>query len=522
MSRILLGGVFAVIVCAGAPFALGARSPAAQPAADRPNVVLIMADDLGWRDLGCYGNNLVDTPHIDGLAQSGMSFTQAYAYPTCSPTRVSLMTGDYPSRHGMSLHLNPHLRGWERLTPPASPSALAPGAFSLADLVATRGYDATLIGKWHLGYNTPFDMERLVMPPGMGPKTPRVAFGFSRPPDRSAPGIGAGYDQRLRDFARDNPGKGLGPQTLQAVRFIEQHRDQPFFCFLSYAAVHVPVEVRQDLTTKYWQRIVARNGLPDPRYLGLIEAMDESVGLVLEALDELNLSDNTVVIFGSDNGGVIQDFYGAGAIVTTNAPLRGQKSTLWEGGLRVPWIVRWPGVVAPGTKTAEPIITTDFLPTLGGLTGATPPTDYSGDGVNLVPLLRGKQAKLPPRALFWHLPAYMHVSSSPSSAVREGDYKLIEFLQDGHVELYDLTHDLGEDHDLAAAQPERAAALRAKLHQWRADVGAEMPTLNPNYDPEKAHIWTIRPDLPWEEAPLEPREDLPDRYAVRVPVPAKP
>jgi uncharacterized sulfatase len=507
--------VCALLAWAGAGAAISVRAAGApaNPRAGPPNVVFILADDLGWRDLQCYGNDLVDTPNIDGLARSGLSFSQAYAYPTCSPTRVSLMTGSYPSRFGMALHINPHRRGWARLAPPPSPSALTTTAVSLADLVATRGYVSTLIGKWNIGYDNPYDLARVEMSPALKEeKSERVAFGFKAPPAMGTPGLATSYDRRLQEFARENPGKGLGPQTFQAVRFIEQNRDRPFFCFLSYHAVHVPMEVRKDLATKYWQRVITRNALPDPLYLGMIEAMDESVGLVLGALAELKLSENTVVIFASDNGGLIQDYYGAGPIVTMNTPLRGQKSTVWEGGIRVPFIVRWPGVVRPDTKSAEPILTTDLFPTLGEISGATLPANYSGDGVSLVPLFRGAVSHLEPRSLFWHQPAYMHEQCSPSSAVREGDYKLIEFLEDNHIELYNLADDLGEEHNLAEQKPDFAAALRAKLYEWRKKVGAEMPTVNPNYDPAKAQIWTVRPKKPWGPTVLEARSDLPDRY----------
>lgn len=508
------------VACAGlsATMALGASTLVSQPAptasqSNRPNVVFILADDLGWRDLGCYGNNLVDTPNLDALAKSGMRFTQAYAYPTCSPTRVSLMTGDYPSRHGMALHWNTHRRGWERLGIPPSPHALSPNVTSLADLATSRGYNATLIGKWHLGYNNnPFDLSKVQMPPGMGEKTERVAFGFQKPPTLQDEGIGASYETRLQEFKRDNPHKNVGDHTYQAVRYIEQNRDKPFFCFISYHTVHVAVAARQELVTKYSRRVVARNAIHNPVYLGMIEAMDESVGLVLETLKELNLDKNTVVIFASDNGGVMQDYHGTGPIITTNYPLRGQKASLWEGGLRIPWIARWPGVIAPGSQCDDPIICTDFFPTLADITGARLPKKYSHDGRSLVPLLKGTAKTLPARALYWHLPSYVHITSSPSSAIRDGDYKLIEFLQDDHVELYNIATDLGENEDLALKMPNRAAALRKKLHNWRNSVKAEMPPLNPNYDPTKAHIWTVRPKRPWANPPLEPMQGAPRRF----------
>lgn len=481
--------------------------------APRPSIVFILADDLGWRGVRCNGNELVDTPNIDRLAREGVRFTQAYAYPTCSPTRVSLMTGDYPSRHAMAVHISPHQRGWERLRPPPSPGALSPRVMSLADLLATRGYRSTLIGKWHLGYgNNPHNYQRVEMPEGMGPKTPRIAFGFDAPPEPSTPGIGAPYEQKLAAFARDNPGKGIGPQTAQAIRFIEQNRSRPFFCFLAFNSVHLPVAVRAELATKYRRRVVARSSILDPVYLGMTEAMDDAVGLVLESLDALGLSERTVVIFGSDNGGVIQEYHGSGPVMTQNTPLRGQKATLWEGGIRVPLMVRWPGVAKPGRVVDEPTLSPDFFPTVAEISGAALPAGHSRDGVSLGPLLRGESAKLTPRALYWHLPAFLHVQTALSSAIREGDYKLIEYLEDGRVELYDLASDISESKDLATAEPARTLAMREKLHRWQKAVGAEMPVPNPNYIPEKAHIWTQRTAKPGQPPTLEPLEGLAERY----------
>jgi arylsulfatase A len=241
--------------------------------------------------------------------------------------------------------------------------------------------------------------------------------------------------------------------------------------------------------------------------------MDDAVGLVLEAIDALGLAERTVVIFASDNGGVSQAYHATGPIMTQNAPLRGQKATIWEGGIRVPLIVRWPGAVRPNTVCTEPTQAPDFFPTLAEITGATLPPRYSGDGVSLVPLLRGRIEKLAVRPLYWHLPAFLHVQTALSSAVREGDYKLIEYLDGARVELYDLGRDLGEEHDLAAEKPAVATALREKLHRWRNEVGAEMPTTNPHYDPAKAHIWTVRTGRAGEPPPLEPLRGLPPRYS---------
>jgi len=469
-----------------------------------PNIVFILADDLGWKDLGCYGNTLVDTPHVDRLAREGTRFTDAYMCPTCSPSRSSLMTGAYPERYQMSEHIDTHRRGWERLSPPLTGIALPTSAVSLADVLIPRGYRSSLMGKWHLGYgDTPYRLDSFEMPPGRGEKSMRCAFGFVEPPPLSAPGIGAAYDPRLKDFARDNPGKETGPLTLQAIRFIEQNRNRPFFCYLAYHAVHTVPEARKDLVTKYRLRFVAHQQETSPVYAAMTEAMDEGVGLVLEALHTLHLSERTVVIFASDNGGLQTEYNGIGPIMTENFPLHGQKANLWEGGIRVPYIVRWPGHIVPGSEHRDPIISNDLMPTLAEIAGAALPANYPGDGVSLVPLITGRVASLADRPLFWHTPTYMHISSCPGSAVREGPYKLIEFLEDNHVELYDLANDISESHDLAVAQPDRATRMRELLHRWRDQVHAEMPKPNPNFDPQKAYYWTVRPKHTWEPAALD-------------------
>lgn len=473
---------------------------AAQLSAQPPNLVLILADDLGWADLSSYGNRFIDTPHIDSLARDGIRFTDAYAAaPVCAPTRAAIFAGRAPARIGMTMITRPHKRPWAKLTPPPNAYAVPLDLPMLADRLADAGYVSTLIGKWHHGYgNDPHDLDRVVMPPGTGPKRPEIALGFIEPPSGTLRG-----DSPAERFARENPGKNLGRQTLQAVRFLEERKQGPrnerFFLMLSYNAVHIPMEARADLVAKYYRRFANKNPGIDPRYAAMTEATDESVGLVLEALDRLGLSDETVVVFTSDNGGLIRVYHGDGPQVTTNAPLRSEKGSLYEGGIRVPLIVRAPGLAEAGTESPEPVVSTDLYPTFLDLAGVADP-EQGSDGRSLAPLFGG--GALDRDALYWHYPAYHH--STPSAAIRRGRWKMIEFFEDGRRELYDLAADIGERRDRSAAKPDLVRDLSRRLHRWFAEVGAQMPVENPHHDPRRQAIWGVRPEYPWQEAPRGP------------------
>lgn len=462
-----------------------------------PNLVLILADDLGWSDLGAYGNRTIDTPRIDALAREGLRFTDAYsAAPVCAPTRASIFTGRAPARLGMTMITSPHKRPWAKLTPPPNAYAVPLDVPMLAGRLADAGYVSTLIGKWHHGYgNNPHRLDRVVMPPGTGPARPEIALGFVEPPSGRPLG-----DSPAERFARDNPGKNLGPQTLQAVRFLEENHDRRFFLMLSYHAVHIPMEARPDLVAKYEQRGSRDAGI-DPRYAAMTEAMDDSVGLVLDALDRLNLREETVVVFTSDNGGLIRVYHGDGPRVTTNAPLRSEKGSLYEGGIRVPLVIRAPGLTESGATSNEPVVSTDLYPTLLDLAGVDAPEDGS-DGRSLKPVLGG--GSLGRDALYWHYPAYHH--STPAAAVRTGRWKLIEFFEDGRRELYDLQNDLSESRDVSRSEPKRARELYDQLHEWLQGVNAQMPTENPHHDPRRENVWGVRPQYPWQDAPREPLE----------------
>jgi len=449
--------------------------------ANRPSFLFFLADDLGWADLGSYGNRIIETPNIDRLAAGGMRFTNAYsASPVCSPTRASLQTGLYPARVGMNAIVNPHRRPWALLTPPDNRWSLPQSTPTVAGELRRAGYVSTIIGKWNLGYDHP-DMP--------------ADRGYVDQPAPETSELDSSFRGRVASYARDNPHKGLGGQTLRAAAFLQANRDNPFFCVVSYNAVHIPSAAREDLVAKYRRRLQGRNVDLRPEYAAMTEAMDESVGLLLDVADSLGIGDNTVVFFYSDNGGLIRVYHGAGAIITTNHPLRSEKGTLYEGGIRVPLIVRWPGRVHPGSTSEVPVTSTDFLPTLLEMAGVELRREV--DGLSLVPALGG--GGLGRGAIFWHYPFYHH--ATPAAAVRQGDFKLIYFYETEEAELYNLAADPGERKDLASSMPAKAGELRKLLFDWQRSVNAAEPTRNPAYDPSKAHIFGNRPQRPWEPAP---------------------
>ena len=464
-----MGSLMGAAAVAGR-FSLGAAQAAEMNGGSshkgKPNIVFILADDMGWADSGCYGNTFIETPSIDRLASQGIRFTQAYAAaPVCSPTRASIHSGQYPARFDLYDFLGgPHKFSWTKLKPPENrPMPL--DTITLAKALKKAGYASCHVGKWHTG-NTSEDQ------------------GYVKAPQeyRAANALPAEFAQELSEFAQANPEKGTGQITEQAIRFIQSNQDRPFLCYISYRAVHIPCEARQELVDKY--KAKASNTVIDPIYAAMNEVMDEGINHVLKALDLLDLADNTVVIFFSDNGGLDRTVSENAPLITTNAPLRGNKGQLYEGGIRDPLIVRWPGVVKPGAVCHTPVISNDFMPTMLEVAGGEPVPGQIVDGVSIVSLLKGGST-LDRDALYWHYPVYHH--STPAAAIREGDYKLIEFFENGHLELYNLSEDIGEKHNLAEAMPEKAAGLRDKLRNWQKSVGAEFPTSNPDYNPEKAN-----------------------------------
>lgn len=456
----------------------------------KPNILFIMVDDLGWADVGCNNpETFYETPNINRLADEGMRFTNAYAAcPVCSPTRASIMTGKYPARLNTTDYFGapqPQTvnRHWTRNKPllPAPYNDRMPlEETSLAEALKEAGYATFFAGKWHLG------------PEGYWPEDQ----GF----DVNKGGIqrGGPYGGKKYFSPYGNPRLEDGPDgehlpdrlASETVKFIREHPDQPFLAYLSFYSVHTPLMAREDLKEKYVKK---RESVPPEAwgqegerkvrlvqnhavYAGMVEAMDIAVGKVLTYLRETGLDENTVVFFMSDNGGLST----SEGHPTSNLPLRAGKGWLYEGGIREPMIIKWPGTTQPGSICEIPVISTDFYPTILDMANIPPEPDQHKDGISLVPLLEGRK-KLDREGLFWHYPHYGNQGGSPGSAIRTGDYKLIEFFEDQHVELYHLGNDIGEKKNLADSIPEKANELMERLHSWQKETGARFPTPNPNH-----------------------------------------
>ena len=454
---------------------LSATAPAAQntPVA-KPNVVLILADDLGWTDLGAFGSDLHETPVLDRLAREGMKFTQNYSACTvCSPTRAALMTGKYPARLRITDWIPGAMPDNPKLLVPEWTKFLPTSETSLATVFRAAGYATGTIGKWHLGGADTY-------PEMHGFDVNIAGTDKAQPPTYHAPYNIPTLTPEGKDgeYLTDRLGE-------EAARFIERNQARPFFLYLPHFAVHTPIQGRADLVAKYQARI--REGMRhrNAAYAAMTESLDSAVGRVVDALGRLGLRERTIIAFTSDNGGRITQG------TTTNVPLRYGKASAYEGGVRVPLIVNWPGVIPPGGVSAAPVITMDLFPTLVELAGLPAAASRGAlDGVSLAGHLRGGPA--PGRdSLFWHYPHHQHYQlggAMPYAAIRAGDYKLIEFyndLKDIRLELYNLREDIGETKDLAAAQPQRVAELRERLHRWQRDVGAQMPVPNPKHNPAK-------------------------------------
>ncbi|MEX1114698.1 MAG: sulfatase [Akkermansiaceae bacterium] len=438
---------YSLLLCALCGF-----STAAATSARKPNIVFFLIDDMGWRDLGCCGSTFYKTPNIDRLAADGMRFMDAYAAaPVCSPTRAGLLTGKYPAR----LHLT-HVVGF--ITQPNT-QLLAPNwtqhlpleEVTFAETLKEGGYATAHFGKWHLG---------------------DAAFG----PDKQ------GFDVQVADTRDKNRrDKNVTQLTDAAIEFMQSHAKEPFLAYLCHHTVHVPFEADEALTKAY-RKQAPRTGQNNPTMAAMIEVLDQSVGRVLKALDALGIADNTIIIFTSDNGGLSSVRQGKGMVTATdNAPARAGKATLYEGGTRVPLIIKWPGVTPAGSTSSVPVISNDLYPTLLDMAGLPSRPAQHRDGLSLAPLLKAT-GTLNRGALFWHFPHY-HSGVKPAGSLRAGDWKLIESFEDKQIELYNLKDDIGEQRNLAAKLPEKAAALRKMLHDWRASVGAQMPTPNPKFYP---------------------------------------
>ena len=447
---------------------------AAEPAV-RPNVVLIVADDLGWRDLGCYGSTYHQTPHLDRMAKDGLRFTDFYAAcPVCSPTRASILTGRYPQRVNITTFLpgRPD-RADQKLKQPAVRQELPLEEVTIAESLKAAGYRTGIIGKWHLG-GAGFEPTRQGFDANIGGDSaggPRSYFAPFRNKQGFMPGLEAAPDG---EYLTDR-------LAAEAETFIEANKEKPFFLYLSHYAPHIPLAAKKEIIAKYpGQPVHGRQN--HPVYAAMLESLDDAVGRVLKKLDALKLTEKTIVIFTSDNGGLCVA-EGSPFAPTINAPLREGKGFLYEGGIRVPLIVKWPGVVEPGKVTDEVGSSIDFYPTLIEASGGLTPPVAETDGVSLVTALKGGKVERDADAIFWHFPHYANQGGKPGGAVRAGDFKLVEFYEDGRRELFDVRKDLSESRNLIAEKPLIADNLAKRLDDWRKKVGAKMPTPNPDYVP---------------------------------------
>lgn len=496
-----------------------------------PNVIFFLVDDLGWTDVGCFGSSFYNTPNIDRFAREGVKFTNAYAAGhVCSPTRSSILTGKYPARNRMTDWI-PGRRDFpfQKFLNVRTGQHLPYEEITIAETLKTHGYKTAAIGKWHLG---------------SAPSTPDK-HGFDEHVPKNwaggAPGGTFHAPYKLEGLESAPKGEYLTDRlTDEAINFIEKNKGNPFFLYLAHFAVHDPIQGRHDLVEKYEAKLKANprrgdtpfvlEGNPDAeepisreyldtaiqqeafagygvlpqrtvkikqyqdntQFAGMVEAVDQSLGRILAKVKEMNIDDNTIVIFFSDNGGMAgmnvgnpQRTVGAGqldiAYSTSNLPLRGAKGWLYEGGIRVPCIVKWPGHGKQGVVSAVPIISTDFYPSILDMAGLPLVKNQHQDGVSLVPVLRGADS-LNRDAIYWHFPHYSnHGMQPPGGAIRSGDYKLLEYFENYTVQLFNLKEDIGEQNDLSKSLPEKTNELRTKLHAWRKSVDAQMLEPNPDY-----------------------------------------
>lgn len=431
----------------------------------RPNILFILADDLGWSDLGSYGNRFIETPVLDRLAEQGMRFTNAYTAPVCTPSRGMILSGQYSARTGLyKVPFVSNERPWARILPPENWGSSPVDGTTIGRVLTEAGYDAVLVGKTHVP--PPFLEGLRVHPEVKVEKT-----------------LDDEFEAKVGAFVRANPENDVGLITQQAVRFIAANDGQPFFCYVGHYMPHIPIEARSELRIKYETKWKKNHVSIHPRYAAMCETVDESVGLILEALERRHLGNRTIVVFFSDNGGVRKAFSdNLGSSITDMTPLRGEKGGLYEGGIRVPLIIRWPGNIDEGTVCDTPVISTDFLPTIADIVGVRLGKEVITDGVSLLPLLKGN-ARLKREHLFFYFPDYHH--DFPAIAIRAGHYKLIESAEDGHLELYNLATDIGETHNLAPLEGQLTSSLVRELHGWRESLGARLATRNPAFDEKK-------------------------------------
>ena len=455
-----------------------------------PNFVFILVDDLGWADVGCYGSDpsinsgqaLHETPNIDRLARQGTRFTDAYAAaPVCSPTRASIMTGKYPARLHTTIwyEASANPPQGQRLIPPVTQGNLPHEQVTVAEVLKEAGYFTAHVGKWHLG-----DAGHYPETQGFDVNVGGTFWGAPATffyPYSSAQRYGGEF-RYVPHLEFGSEGEYLTDRlTSEAIGVLNKVKDKPFFLNLCYHTVHTPIEGKPELVQHYKNKVKPDMHHQNCEYAAMVHSLDENIGRILAKLNELGIADRTVVFFSSDNGGFINQYQTK--TVTDNFPLRSGKGSLYEGGVRVPLIVKWPGMTEPGSTSQEVVCSIDFYRTIldvSGLTG-NPTHNADVDGLSLVPLLKNPDAKLKRDTLYWHYPHY-YPTTSPVSSIRQGEWKLLEYFEDGHVELYNLKSDLGEQNDLSKQMPDKAEELQRRLDAWRKAVNAQLPMPNPKYN----------------------------------------
>ena len=474
---------------------LGATA-SAQKNTGRPNIVFLLADDLGWADLSCYGNKFNESPHLDRLAKTGIQFTDAYsAAPVCSPGRAGIMTGQYPARVGIIEFIPGHWRPYEEVVVPRNRTQYLPEeTVTIAETLKENGYTTGYFGKWHLGDREAYH------PLNQGFDEANVGQGYYNvkyTPDRET-SKGKISSEQLADFG---------------ISFIEEHKQAPFFLFISYYDVHVPYNAKQELINKYLKKKKVSGYPCNALYAASIEQMDQSIGRIMEKLKAEGLLSNTLIVFVSDNGGSVSENKYPGItkgkfpvihkaksstynednplqyIGTVNAPLRNEKGSVYEGGIRVPMIVNWTGIISPGVSS-EPVTGVDFYPTFIDIAQASIPFNRVIDGTSVKPLLFKQTIKRD--YIYWHYPVYHH--DVPAAAIRNKEWKLVKNLVNGSFSLYNLKVDIGETTDLSAVFPDKANELQMALSIWQSEVNATFPAENKDFDIKKRMIWGMHPD----------------------------
>ena len=469
------------------PFVVSARETN-----QRPNIVFIMVDDLGWADLPIYGNKFNEAPNITKLANEGIRFTNAYAAaPVSSPTRASVISGQYPARMGMVDFIPGHCRPYEEVIVPTNRTQYLPEEIiTIGESLQQAGYTTGYFGKWHLG------VEQKHHPLNQGFLEANVGEGY--------------YNVRFKPAREQSSDKIMSKRLTEFGNdFIEKNKEKPFFLFLSHYDVHCRLDADMPIIEKYLRKPTVINYPCNAIYAAMIENVDKSVAGIMQKLKKLGIDNNTIIIFFSDNGGITTENKYPGIseelmnmivpsksevypeqplryVVTSNVPLRSQKGTLFEGGIRVPLIIRWPEKIKAGIESNALVTSVDFYPTLLEITGASKPANQLMDGSSLLPIMTKNQYD-PERAIYWHYPVYHH--DVPSAAIRKGSWKLIENLITGNIKLYDLKTDISETTDLAAVFPKKTKELVALLKDWQKEMKAKFPIANPDFDPARRYLW---------------------------------